>query len=160
MRGPQPSYPIELTADESKHLVRAHTTPQALALRARIILTANAHPEQSNQQIALAAGTTDRTVRKWRGRWVATRTLADAPRSGAPRRFSPETRAQVTAIACSLPKQSQVPLSRWLKPNAFVPGAIMHGSIFMILPPSCNKLVRCSKPMPRRRLFCRTACGC
>ncbi len=92
MRGPKPAYPIELTADEVKSLrglIRAHTTPQALAIRARIIVTANAHPEQSNQQIAAAVGTTDRTVRTWRGRWVKTRSLADAPRSGAPRRFSP-----------------------------------------------------------------------
>ncbi|HEY4388996.1 MAG TPA: helix-turn-helix domain-containing protein [Ktedonobacteraceae bacterium] len=92
MRGPKPSYPIALTADETQqleHLVRAHTTGQSLALRARIILIANAHPEQSNQQIAQASGTTDRTVRKWRGRWRATHSLADAPRSGAPRRFSP-----------------------------------------------------------------------
>jgi hypothetical protein len=34
-------------------------------------------------------GTSDRQVRKWRKRWVTTHTLADAPRSGAPRRFSP-----------------------------------------------------------------------
>jgi hypothetical protein len=34
-------------------------------------------------------GTTDRTVRAWRGRWVKTHSLVDAPRSGAPRRFSP-----------------------------------------------------------------------
>src|SRR5882762_9533679 len=27
--------------------------------------------------------------------------------------FPPQVRAQITAIACSLPKQSQVPLSRW-----------------------------------------------
>jgi FixJ family two-component response regulator len=92
MRGPKPAYPIELTAQEVKrlqHLVRAHSTPQTKALRARIILTAHAHPEQSNQQIASALGTTDRTVRTWRGRWVKTQSLADAPRSGAPRRFSP-----------------------------------------------------------------------
>src|SRR5262245_32784677 len=92
MRGPQPSYPIELTADESKkfeHLVRATTTPQAKALRAHILLCAHHHPEQSNQQIAAACGTTDRTVRKWRGRWVKTHSLSDAPRPGAPRRFSP-----------------------------------------------------------------------
>jgi len=92
MRGPKPAYPIALTAEEAKHLqhlVRAHTTPQTLAVRARIILSAHEHPEQSNQQIAAAVGTTDRTVRAWRGRWVATRSLADAPRSGAPRRFSP-----------------------------------------------------------------------
>src|SRR2546422_1369181 len=92
MRGPKPAYPIVLTAEDAKHLqqlIRAHTTPQTLAVRARIILSANAHPEQSNQQIASVVGTTDRTVRTWPGRWVTTRSLADAPRSGAPRRFSP-----------------------------------------------------------------------
>lgn len=92
MRGPNPSYPIDLTTVEVKQfeqLIRASSTPQALVMRARIILTAYQHPEQSNQQIALASGTTDRTVRKWRGRWVKAHALADAPRSGAPRRFSP-----------------------------------------------------------------------
>jgi predicted transcriptional regulator len=92
MRGPKPAYPIQLTAEEAKrleHLIRAHTTPQTLAVRARIILRAHEHPEQSNQQIASVVGTTDRTVRAWRGRWVKTHSLADAPRSGAPRRFSP-----------------------------------------------------------------------
>jgi putative transposase len=98
MRGPKTAYPIALTTEEAEqlqHLIRAHTTPQALAVRARIIVRANAHPEQNNQQIALAVGTTDRTVRTWRGRWVKTHSLADAPRSGAPRRFSPsDTRAR------------------------------------------------------------------
>ena len=97
MRGPKPTHRIELTADEAKHLhhlIRAHTTSQALAMRARIIVSASEHPELSNQQIASATGTTDRTVRKWRRRWVSTHQLADAPRSGAPRRFSPSgTRA-------------------------------------------------------------------
>ena len=92
MRGPHPSYPIDLTEAQAKQfdqLIRASSTPQALVMRARIILTAYHHPEQSNQQIASASGTTDRTVRKWRGRWAVTYSLADAPRSGAPRRFSP-----------------------------------------------------------------------
>ena len=92
MRGPKPAYPIALTAEEVtqlKLLVRAHTTPQTLAVRARIILRAHDYPDESNQQIAAACGTTDRTVRTWRGRWVATHQLADQPRSGAPRRFSP-----------------------------------------------------------------------
>jgi FixJ family two-component response regulator len=94
MRGPKPSYPITLTDAEAKELeqlVRAHSTSQSLALRARIILRVHAHPEQSNQQLASALGTTDRTVRKWRGRWAKTHQLADAPRSGAPRRFSPSS---------------------------------------------------------------------
>ena len=38
---PKPAYPIELTTEETKHLqhlIRAHTTAQTLAMRARIIL--------------------------------------------------------------------------------------------------------------------------
>jgi len=92
MRGPKPSYPISLTEAEVKSLqqqVRAHKTGQSAAVRARIRLSAHEHPEWSNQQIAQGVGTTDRSVRKSRGRWVATRSIADAPRSGAPRHFSP-----------------------------------------------------------------------
>ncbi len=92
MRGPKPAHPIELTVDEVKQLeqlIRAHKTPQTQAVRARIILRAHQHPEQNNQQIASAIGTSDRTVRTWRARWVKMHSLADAPRCGAPRRFSP-----------------------------------------------------------------------
>jgi hypothetical protein len=116
MSGPKPSYLITLTEEEKKQLqkqVRAHTTGQDLVIRAKLLLAANEHPEWSNPQIAQAVGTTDRTVRKWRGRWVSTHSIADAPRSGAPRRFAPEVRAAATAVACSLPSQSGVPLSRW-----------------------------------------------
>ena len=58
-------------------------------LRARIVLTAFEQPTWSNNQIARTLGTSDRMVRKWRKRWVETQSLEDAPRAGAPRRFSP-----------------------------------------------------------------------
>ncbi len=92
MSGPKPIYPISLTEAEVKSLrevARAHKTGQSMAVRAWILLYANEHPEWSNQQIAQALATTDRNVRKWRGRWASTHSIADAPRSGAPRRFSP-----------------------------------------------------------------------
>jgi hypothetical protein len=92
MRGPRPAYPIKLTTEEVEQLhqlVRAHKSPQAQVVRALIILQAFEHPESSNQQISAQVGTSDRQVRKWRKRWVLTRSLTDAPRSGAPRRFSP-----------------------------------------------------------------------
>ena len=116
MSGLKPSYPIELTEAEQKQLeqlVRAHKSGKTQVMRAQILLSANAHPEWSNQQIAQVARTSDRVVRRWRARWVTTHSIADAPRSGAPRHFPPQVRAQVTAIACSLPQQSGVPLSRW-----------------------------------------------
>jgi transposase len=92
MRGPKPKYRIELTTEEEqslRRLVSAHKSPQDKALRARILLLAFDHSEWSNQQIAQEAGCTDWTVRKWRRRWVATRSIEDLPRPGAPRRFSP-----------------------------------------------------------------------
>jgi hypothetical protein len=46
MRGPNPSYPIDLTDAEAKgfeQLIRASSIPQALVMRVRIILTAYQH---------------------------------------------------------------------------------------------------------------------
>ena len=94
MRGPKSTYKIQLSTQEAKHLqqvVQAHKTPQAHVVRAKIVLTANAHPDWSAPQIAQASQTSDRMVRKWRKRWLETHSLADAPRSGAPRRFSPSS---------------------------------------------------------------------
>lgn len=116
MRGPKPKYAIVLTTEEERELrrlVSSRKAPQGKALRARILLSAYDHPEWSNQQIAQAVGCTDRTVRKWRRRWVERRSIEDLPRPGAPRRFSPEVRAQATALACSLPQEEGVPLARW-----------------------------------------------
>ena len=92
MRGPKPTHQIQLSAqvaEQLRRLIRAHTTAQVLVVRAQIVVTAHEQPEWSNQQIARHVGTSDRMVRKWRQRWVETQSLADAPRSGAPRRFSP-----------------------------------------------------------------------
>ncbi len=92
MRGPKPTNPIELTSEEEqalRSLIRARNSPQSKVVRARILLAAFDHPEWSNQQIAREARCTDWTVRKWRKRWVETRSIEDLPRPGAPRRFSP-----------------------------------------------------------------------
>ncbi len=92
MRGPKPSYRIQLASEQAQHLrqlVRAHTTPQSTSFRARIVLAAHDHPDWSNQQIGRHVGTADRIVRKWRRRWIETQSLSDAPRPGAPRRFYP-----------------------------------------------------------------------
>ena len=92
MRGPKRAHPIAVTDEEVQRLellIRAPHTPPALVVRARIILTAHAHPEQNDQQIAITVGTTAGTVRTWRRRWGKTHSLANLPRHGAPRRFPP-----------------------------------------------------------------------
>jgi hypothetical protein len=91
-RGPKPTNPIELTSEEEqslRSLVKARNSPQGKVVRARILLAAFDHPEWSNQQIAQEARCTDWTVRKWRKRWIQTRSIEDLPRPGAPRRFPP-----------------------------------------------------------------------
>ncbi|MFL5697901.1 MAG: IS630 family transposase [Ktedonobacteraceae bacterium] len=108
--------PLELTADEIKQclqLIQAHRTPQAVARRAQIVLIAHAHPDWSSKQLAQALKLNDRLVRKWRRRWQETHSLSDLPRSGAPRHFSSEARAQVTTLACSLPRSHGMPLAHW-----------------------------------------------
>jgi transposase-like protein len=92
MPGPEPKYRIQLTTEEEQALrrvVKAHTSPQSHVLRATLLLAAHDHPEWSNQQIARVAGCTDRTVRSWRRWWPERHSIADLPRPGAPRRFSP-----------------------------------------------------------------------
>src|SRR3954466_9748510 len=72
-------------------LVRARSTPQALALRCRIILRAAEPDCPNNQYIATQLDCDRHTVGQWRERFVATGLagLQDAPRSGRPRSFSP-----------------------------------------------------------------------
>jgi Winged helix-turn helix len=81
--------PAEHTQLES--LVRAHSTPQALAFRCRLILRSAAPDRPSNLQVATAMDCERHTVGRWRQRYLThgLTGLQDAPRSGRPRRFSP-----------------------------------------------------------------------
>jgi transposase len=96
-----------------KLLIQAHRTPQAVARRAQLIEASHTHPDWGTKQMARALQRHESWVRKWQRRWNETHSLQDAPRSGAPRRFSSENRAQVTALACSLPRSHGVPLAHW-----------------------------------------------
>jgi len=86
-------------------------------LRAAIVLAAAAG--QANAAIARELGVCTDTVRKWRCRFAAGRLpgLKDAPRSGRPPAFTAADRAEVIALACALPAESGVPLSRWSGPD-------------------------------------------
>ena len=86
-------------------------------LRAAIVLAAAAG--QANAAIAREPGVCTNTVRKWRRRFAEGRLagLTDAPRSGRPPVFTAADRAEVVALACALPAESGVPLSRWSGPD-------------------------------------------
>lgn len=68
-----------------------------------------------NAVIATSLGIHVDTVRKWRGRFARGRLkgLGDLPRSGRPKVFTDVQAAEVKAMACELPAESDLPLSRW-----------------------------------------------
>src|SRR5213080_3666805 len=83
---------------ELERLVRAFTTGQQLALRARIVLLAG--DGWNNLQIARELGVDDETPGHWRRRWLqfaevpleevsVAKRLADAPKPGAPPKSHP-----------------------------------------------------------------------
>jgi transposase len=98
---------------ELDRLARARKAPLRMVQRAWIVLAAS--DGQHNARIARHLGLHVDTVRTWRGRFAATgmKGLADRPRSGRPPVFSATVVAQVKALACSLPAEHGLPLSRW-----------------------------------------------
>lgn len=124
MRGPKPPR-IELTDAERQgleELVRRHSTPQQIALRAQIILaTAEGY---NNAQIARQLSVSIDMVRLWRERWLILQPvsledlpvmdrLSDAPRPGRPRRITDEQVCQIMELACEAPERSGRPISQW-----------------------------------------------
>jgi transposase-like protein len=108
-------YVIVLSGEEEAVLVaraRSVRSEYRDRLRASIVLAAAAG--RSNAAIAAEAGVCPDTVRKWRRRFAAGRLsgLKDAPRSGRPPVFTAADRAEAVALACALPAESGVPLSR------------------------------------------------
>jgi len=103
----------EVERDELDRLVRAHSTPQQVALRARIILLAA--DGIGNRDSARRLGVTVQTVRCWRRRWDGAPDLAlgDAPRPGAPPTFTAEQICAILALACEPPEASGVPITHW-----------------------------------------------
>jgi putative transposase len=124
MHGPKPQA-ITL-ADEERcglmALTRRHTTPQQVALRARIVLAAA--EGRNNAALARAVGVDVETARRWRGQWLGLQPVAladlsvearltDAPRSGAPARIGAEQVCQIVALACEAPSASGRSISQW-----------------------------------------------
>src|SRR6266487_510370 len=113
MRHQQALHLVSTDLVQLQPIISAHSTSQALATRARIIVAASSHPTWNSRILARSIGVNDRLVRKGRRRWEETHCLGDLPRSGGPRKSAPEVRASVTALACSLPRSFGVPLARW-----------------------------------------------
>jgi len=96
-------------------LIRAHSTPQSLAQRARIVLRAADLDQPSNLQISRELSCDRHTARKWRRRYLdlGLPGLQDAGRSGRPKIIAPPTRVHVISVASSLPQDQDRSVTRW-----------------------------------------------
>jgi putative transposase len=124
MAGPKPPA-VNLSEAEQQgleKLVKAHSTPQQIALRAHIILTAS--QGLNNEQVGRELHVGVDMVRQWRQRWLAGQAipltelsveerLHDLPRAGKPSAISADQLCQITALACEKPEQSERPISQW-----------------------------------------------
>lgn len=135
---------VTLTASERKVLkkrVRGAKTHWRDRQRAQIVLAAGRG--RGNARIARDLRCSEDTARKWRGRFAACGLagLKDLPRSGRRRRISEQDRAAVVALACQLPAETGVPLSRWTGPElrreveerGLVSTAVSESSLLRIL---------------------------
>jgi len=124
MRGPKPTAIVLSDAErqELEQLAHRHSTPQQIALRARIVLAAAAGA--NNCQLARQFDVSVDMVRRWRARWLALQPaslddlpiaerLTDGPRPGKPLQITAEQVCQIIALACEPPKDSQRPISQW-----------------------------------------------
>jgi putative transposase len=148
----RPLEPLVLNAverEELDRLVRAHSTPQQLSLRARIILLAA--DGIGNRESARRVGVTVQTVRLWRRRWsvdparAITDRLADAPRPGAPPTFTPEQICAILALACEAPETSGLPLTHWSQ-SALAREAVKRGLVQTISHGSVGRFLKGGGP--------------
>ena len=144
---------VELSRDERQgleSLIRRHTTPQQIALRARIILAAA--DGLNNMQIADELGVNVNTVSLWRNRWLGLAAaslgdlsiqerLVDAPRPGAPGRITSEPRRVGVALACEAPSQSERPISQWTG-REIAAEIVKRGIVERISPRHANRLLK------------------
>ncbi len=102
-----------------KHVRQARLTakqrnaPHSQVQRARLVLLLYRRPSMSSPEGARQLGQSPAWVYHWRRVWAAEGfRLDDLRRSGRPRVYSATDRAVVIAVACELPSQRDLPLSR------------------------------------------------
>jgi len=114
--GPPPIYQPHFSEAE---IAQARAWATSLALphgevqRARLVLLLHERPDLRSPEAARRLGQSTNWVRQWRRRWATEGfTLQDASRAGRRSPFPDWVRALVIAIACELPAQLDLPLSR------------------------------------------------
>lgn len=125
--------PIELTMEEKQELLtmkRSHKLERRYSERAMIILYSS--EGKSLDEIIKLTGKSRPVVNKWRNRFRKDRLqgLKDAPRSGKPKRITPEQKALVIEKACSKPEGGY---TNWSQKRIANEVGISQSKVFQIL---------------------------
>jgi putative transposase len=145
---PRRPAPITLTDDERTELdrlIRAGSTSQQTALRARMIVLAA--DGAGVAETAQALGVWRKGVSRQRARWLAQASapiavrLSDAPRCGAPPTFTAEQTCAIVALACEAPEASGVPLSHW-SASDLAREAVKRGLVPAISPRTVGRFLK------------------
>jgi transposase len=129
---------------------------------------------QSNSRIACRLGKDRKTVQLWRARWVAAapqlaaaeeeaytrrqweallrEILSDAPRSGAPSKYSAEQLTQILAVACEHPARSGRPITHWT-PRELAAEVIQRGIVTTISPRTVGRWLALADIKPHRSRY-------
>jgi transposase len=152
-------------------LSRSVTAPSHFRQRASIIVLA--FDGLRNQDIAARVGLTPRQVGLWRRRWAdawdklidieccesraALRraieaVLTDAPRPGAPGKFTPEQVTLILAVACEPPEKSGRPITHWTA-QELTAEVIQRGIVASISPAQVYRYLREAALQPHKSRY-------
>lgn len=140
--------PIPVSDDERaelERLIRAGSTPQQMALRARMIVMAA--DGVGVGATAAALGVWRKGVSRQRKRWLEPAggsvldRLSDAPRRGAPPTFTAEQTCAIVALACEAPDASGLPLSHW-SASDLAREAVKRGLVPAISPRTVGRFLK------------------
>ena len=122
--------------DDLELIIRKRKSAQSLVLRAQIILTGAEGKSLSGASRELKC--TRETVTRWRKHWVERSDelstqdrLKEAPRPGAPpkfTKFTAEQICQIVAMSCDKPEEHGYPLSHWSE-NSLAMAAVDKGIV-------------------------------
>jgi transposase len=152
-------------------LSRSVTAPSHFRQRASIIVLA--FDGLRNQDIAARVGLTPRQVGLWRRRWAdawdklidieccesraALRraieaVLTDAPRPGAPGKFTPEQVTLILAVACEPPEKSGRPITHWTA-RELTDEVVQRGIVTSISPSQVSRYLREAALQPHKSRY-------
>lgn len=128
-------------------LLRRHSTPQNIALRAKIIL--RAADGKGHSQVARELGISRDMSQLWRKRWQqledsglpVEERLQDAARPGSPPKFTLEQLTHLYALACDPPEKYGYPISHW-SPQELTAELIKQNIVDSISPRHVGRLLQ------------------